>query len=55
MTEGLDTRWLVTFCAQILVGVVLVAVVEGGREFGMSVLGMALGQGLTANMTAVKK
>lgn len=50
----IDPRWLITFLGQLAVGLALVTVVEGGREFGLSLLGMALGQGLTAQITAVK-
>lgn len=53
--DKIDIKWLITFVAQLAVGLTLVTVVEGGREFGLSLLGMATGQGLTAQMTAVKK
>ena len=52
--SNLDTRWLITFVGQIAVGLALVTLVEGGREYGLSLLGMALGQGLTAQMTLKK-
>jgi hypothetical protein len=52
--SGLDTRWLVIFIAQIVVGAAL-TFNPPTRDFGLMLIGSALGQGATANMKAVKE